>query len=79
MAGWTTVKVQNASKIITAIPLGENNKRAPLNLGCYGYYIIITAIKIIVRSKGFKKKKFSFRGWVLNVFQHSTHGFRSGN
>ena len=57
VAGWTTVKVQNASKIITAIPPGENNKRAPLNLGCYGYYIIITAIKIIVRSKGFKKGK----------------------
>ena len=50
-------KVQNASKIITAIPLGENNKRAPLNLGCYGYYIIIAAIKIIVRSKGFKKEQ----------------------
>ena len=57
MAGWTTVKVQNASKFMTAIPPGENNKRAPLNLGCYSYYIIITAIKIIVRSKGFKKGK----------------------
>ena len=58
IGGWVDdCEVQNASKIITAIPLGENNKRAPLNLGCYGYYIIITAIKIILRSKGFKKGK----------------------